>query len=145
MPPSLYLSLDSVIKKKTCALQVNLGVLHKNEQYEEDMIDILRFVHDYVPGNNELSESKPVKCLSGGDYLTFERHKEAQSAMQDARTPSSRLEGLIPKIEDFHTQMEWMQVLLLKYKTVKFHNNWQFRGQFNKTFTSVLYKCSQRV
>lgn len=83
------------------------------------MIDILRFVHDYVPGNNEESaESKPVKVLSGGDYLTFERHKEAQSAMQDARTPSSRMEGLIPKIEDFHAQMKWMQVhvLLLTYK-----------------------------
>ncbi|CAH3024181.1 unnamed protein product [Porites evermanni] len=55
------------------------------------------------------AESKPVKVLSSGDYLTFERHKEAQSAMQDTRTPSSRLEGLIPKIEDFHAQMEWMQ------------------------------------
>lgn len=76
------------------------------------MIDIARFVHDYVPNNNEdSSEIKPVKVLSGGEYLTFERHKEAQSAMQDARTPSSRLEGLIPKIEDFHAQMEWMQVL----------------------------------
>lgn len=83
------------------------------------MIDILRFVHDYVPGNNEdPAESKPVKVLSGGDYPTFERHKEAQSAMQDARTPSSRLEGLIPKIEDFHAQMKWMQVhvFLLTYK-----------------------------
>jgi len=60
-----------------------------------------------VPGNNEDSaESKPVKVLSGGDYLTFERHKEDQSAMQDARTPESRLEGLITKIEDFHAQMK---------------------------------------
>ena len=66
----------------------------------------------------ESAESKPVKVLSSGDYLTFERHKEAQTAMQDTRTPSSRLEGLIPKIEDFHAQMEWMQVhvLLLTYK-----------------------------
>lgn len=66
----------------------------------------------------ESAESKPVKVLSSGDYLTFERHKEAQSAMQDTRTPSSRLEGLIPKIADFHAQMEWMQVhvLLLTYK-----------------------------
>lgn len=70
------------------------------------MIDFLRFVHDYVTGNNEESaESKPVKVLSGGDYLTFARHKEAQSAMQDARTPSSRLEGLIPKIGDFHAKL----------------------------------------
>ena len=30
--------------------------------------------------------------------------------MQDARTPSTRLEGLIPKTEDFHTQAEWVKV-----------------------------------
>ena len=77
------------------------------------MIDIVTHLHKYVPGHNEnLSESTPVKVLSGGDYLTFVRHKEAQSAMQDARTPSARLEGLIPKTEDFHTQMEWMQVTI---------------------------------
>lgn len=52
-------------------------------------MDILRFVHNYVSGNDEDSaESKPVNVLSGGDYLTFERHKVAKSAMQDARTPS---------------------------------------------------------
>ncbi|CAB4018406.1 PREDICTED: uncharacterized protein LOC107345372 [Paramuricea clavata] len=77
--------------------KVNLGVLHKNEQYEKDMIDVASFLHKYVPGHDEASSSKPVKILSGGDYLTFERHKEAQSAMQDARTPSARLEGLIPE------------------------------------------------
>jgi hypothetical protein len=50
--------------------------------------------------------------LSGGDYLTFERHKEAQSAMQDARTPSARLEGFIPKFEDFHMQCEVLKVCI---------------------------------
>ena len=30
--------------------------------------------------------------------------------MQDARTPSARLEGLIPKIEDFCAQAEWTKV-----------------------------------
>lgn len=90
--------------------QVHLGVLRKNEQYEEDMIDILEFLHPYVPCHDPETTRKPVKVLSGGDYLTFERHKEAQSSMQDARTPSSRLEGLIPKVEDFHNQAEWMKV-----------------------------------
>ena len=53
--------------------QVNLGVLHKNEQYEEDMIDIVTYLHKYVPGHNKnCPESTPVKVLSGGDYLTFE-------------------------------------------------------------------------
>ncbi len=78
------------------------------------MIDLAHFMHSYVPGHDEESEEKPVKVLSGGDYLTFERHKEAQSAMQDARTPSARMEGLIPKIEDFHAQMEWCEVMRLQ-------------------------------
>ena len=92
--------------------QVHLGVLRKNEQYEEDMIHILQWLHPYVPGHSDDDDAnkKPIKVLSGGDYLTFERHKEAQSAMQDARTPSARLEGLIPKTEDFHTQAEWVKV-----------------------------------
>ena len=64
----------------------------------------------YVSHHDPKSVSKPDKVLSGGDYLIFERHKAAQSAMQDARTPSSRLEGLIPKIEDFHCQAEWLKV-----------------------------------
>jgi hypothetical protein len=90
-------------------------VLQKNEQYEAEMIDLLDWIHKYVPGHSENdAASKPVKVLSGGDYLTFERHKEAQSAMQDARTPSTRMEGLIPKTEDFHTQAEWTKVLLIK-------------------------------
>ena len=84
--------------------------MRKNEQHEDDMLDISEWLHPYVPGHNEESDSKPVKVLSGGDYLTFEHHKEAQSSMQDARTPSARLEGFIPKIEDFHTQAEWLKV-----------------------------------
>lgn len=88
-----------------------MGVLKKNEQKEDDMIDILEWLHQYVPGHSE-SDSKPTKVLSGGDYLTFERHKEAQSAMQDARTPSARLEGFIPKFEDFHMQCEVLKVCI---------------------------------
>ena len=33
-------------------------------------------------------QKKPVKTLSGGDYLTFERHKQAQSDKRTGRTPS---------------------------------------------------------
>ena len=56
-----------------------------------------------------------MKALSGGDYLTFERHKEAQSAMQDAKVPSARLEGFIPKFEDSHMQAELLKVCVLHY------------------------------
>ena len=33
-------------------------------------------------------QKKPVKTLSGGDYLTFQRHKQAQSDKRTGRTPS---------------------------------------------------------
>lgn len=86
--------------------------MRKNEQKEEDMIDLLQWVHQYVPGhsNEDNPEVIPVKVLNGGDYLTYERHKGAQSSMQDARTPSAQLLGLLSKFEDFHAQCEWVKV-----------------------------------
>lgn len=93
-----------------------MGVVQKNEQYNDQMVDICQFLHKYVPGhddNEEKSSSSPVKVLSGGDYLTFERHKSAQSSMANGRTASSRLEGLIPKMEEFHNQSELLKVCIL--------------------------------
>ena len=52
----------------------------KSEQYNEDVTDICEFIHKYVPGHDESDDwnKKPEKKpLSGGDYLTFERHKQA--------------------------------------------------------------------
>ena len=43
-----------------------------------------------------------------GDYLTYERGKEALMAMAN----SSELTGFIPGISDFHLQMELDQVLV---------------------------------
>ena len=58
-----------------------MGVLKKNEQFNEDMTVICTFLNKYAPGAQEENDSrKPDKVLSGGDYLTFERHKQAQSS-----------------------------------------------------------------
>ena len=49
-----------------------MGVLRKNEQYNDQMVDICQFLHKFVPkhdDNEEQSLLKPVKVLSGGDYL----------------------------------------------------------------------------
>lgn len=67
------------------------------------MTDIVQSVHDCVSNDDEYSsEIKLIKDLSDGEYLTFERHQGLQCAIPDARTPSSKLKGLIPQIEDFH-------------------------------------------
>ncbi len=78
------------------------------------MTDICEFIHKFVPGHDDSEnwEAIPEKVLSGGDYLTFERHKQAQSSKRNGRTPSRRLEGLIPKMEEFHNQAELLKVRL---------------------------------
>ena len=89
---------------------MHLGVINKNETKKDDMIDIVAHLHQYTPGHNLETEQTPAKVLSGGDYLTFERQKAAQSAKADGRNPSKRMEGLVSKMEDFHAQAEWQQV-----------------------------------
>ena len=95
-----------------------MGVLLKNEQYNDQMVDICQYMHSQVPCHNDDPNDTtevPVKTLSGGDYLTFERHKSAQSSMANGRTPSSRLEGLIPKMEEFHNQAELLKVYIWSF------------------------------
>ena len=87
-----------------------MGVLQKNESKNEDMTDICKFLHKYVPGHNPEVDTRPVKILSGGDYLTFERHKQSQVSVSDDETPSLKLEGLVPKMEEFHNQAEVIKV-----------------------------------
>lgn len=89
-----------------------MGVLKKNECKNEDMVDICKFLHQYVPGHDTDSQSKLSKLLSGGDYLSFERHKQAQMSLKDDENPSLRLEGLVPKMEEFHNQAEFLRVCI---------------------------------
>ncbi|XP_060583148.1 uncharacterized protein LOC132739445, partial [Ruditapes philippinarum] len=103
-----YISHRFMAYTKRKTEKVILGVLPKNETKIDDMVEICQFLHKYVP---TCRDGEPVKCLSGGDYLTFERHKKAQSTMQDSRTASERLEGLQAKFEEFHTQAEVNKVV----------------------------------
>ena len=60
--------------------RLHIGLLHKNENKLDEMQDIVSFLHTYVPGHEGdiTSTRKPCKISSGGDYLTFERHRGAQ-------------------------------------------------------------------
>ena len=82
------------------------------------MTEICAFLNKYVPGAREETR-KPDKVLSGGDYLTFERHKQAQSSKRNGRTPMKRMEGLVPKMEEFHNQAEFLQVNLHSFEYIE--------------------------
>jgi hypothetical protein len=85
-----------------------LGVLNKDENVGKDMIDILKFLHQFVPVG---PEGEPISVLSFGDLLTCERQQNSQEDQRDSPTAFKRLEGLIPCIADFHTFGNFLQVL----------------------------------
>ena len=85
--------------------QMCLGVLEKNENHLEDIIDIMRFMHDFTERDGEV-----LRTLSYGDELTCERELNAQEDMRDGDTQVKRMEGLIPCISDFHAFGNFLNV-----------------------------------
>ncbi|KAL5007069.1 hypothetical protein ScPMuIL_015875 [Solemya velum] len=77
---------------------VNLGVLRKNEQYNDQIKDICEFMDKYVPGhsvydaNSHPTQAGPVR-------------------KRNSRTPNKRMEGLVAKMEEFHNQAELLQFI----------------------------------
>ena len=85
----------------------------KSENITSEMIDILRYCHQYVP--------QSAGCLHpiffGGDQLTSERARNGQLAVQDADTEAGRLKGFICKSEDWHCRVALLECIFsLLYK-----------------------------
>lgn len=88
-------------------MQVPLGVLAKSEQKGEDMVDIMEYIHRYVPTTTN-GDMFPI--LFGGDQLTRERASNAKDTKLQSSKPIKRLLGLVPKVEDWHTRVVFNQV-----------------------------------
>ena len=58
--------------------KINLGILFKNENKGEDMIDILRYLQGLVPSHGEGDEEKFERISVVGDQLTVERGVEGK-------------------------------------------------------------------
>jgi L1 cell adhesion molecule like protein len=110
-------SYEAEMSKKS---EVPLGILAKNENRGGEMIDIMNHLHsNYVPtlekeetvvvGSTQekvdVIASKTHKILFGGDQLTAARARSAIRNVDNGDTASSKLSGLIPVIEDWHTKM----------------------------------------
>jgi L1 cell adhesion molecule like protein len=84
-------------------------LLFKNENLNDEMVEILDELHNkYVPlkkvnpgledGDTEVHKA----VFFGGDQLTEERARNSQNSRGEGDTTYERLEGLIPKVEDWH-------------------------------------------
>ena len=82
-------------------------IVWETEQTSEGIIDILEYQHSLVPHMN----GRPVQLFAVGDQKTFERSLAGQSDRSDSPTPSTRFEGLLPAIADFHAYGNFYEVL----------------------------------
>lgn len=96
----------------------------KNENKSDDMVDIMKHMHQYVP-YDEYEEEQMVEgiaetvtvtkasaypILFGGDQLTAARARSARKAKVNSVVPAKRFHGLIPVAEDWHTRMNYLGV-----------------------------------
>lgn len=101
-------------------IQVPLGVILKNENVVEDMIDILDKLHDYVPSihqnkvdiatQREVCDDLMHEILFGGDQVTRKRAETAKEGRKNDTSLKKKLKGIIPVCEDWHTKKIFLEV-----------------------------------
>ena len=84
-------------------------MITKSEQKTEDMVDILEHVQKYVPVT---ANGVVHPLLFGGDQLTRERADGAKDAKLQSSSTMKKLRGILPKIEDWHARVVFMQVYM---------------------------------
>lgn len=82
--------------------------MFKDENRGEDMVDILRNLHEWVPkaDSEEIFDRVPVV----GDQKTLERGLEGQFSVSNAYTRGRRLEGLYFQLADWHLENKFLGV-----------------------------------
>ena len=104
--------------------QVPLGLTFRNENVNEDMIEILQQFHDYLPQTH-------IGGIDGqlfsGDQLSIERAVNMISSVANGYTPKDRLEGINLQLGDWHAGVKLLSVsktILIKNITVHFSTNY---------------------
>ena len=101
-----------------------LGILPKDENKYEDMMDILQHIQRYVPskhverdfivpGSDEVvtvQDEDFTTTLVGGDQLTVARVRGAQLIRSNSGTNRDRFTGILPVAEDWHAKQCLLQV-----------------------------------
>lgn len=104
-------------------IQIPLGILPKNENKYDDMLDILDHVQQYVPSKQvptkvvhtdgeieTINDMQFHTSIIGGDQLTAARIRGARLIRSDTATSQLRIDGLLPTAEDWHAKICFMEV-----------------------------------
>ncbi len=122
-------------------LQIPLGVIPKNENEAEGMVDILEQMSEYVPdvqvqqgrgeadsdgqGQEGRGEVVPFPVPLAGDMLTATRARTARE-IRVTSCGKKALRGLIPFPADWHAKVNFMEVRVAACTAslVQFRSDW---------------------
>lgn len=88
-------------------MKVPMGIIFKNENINEEMIEVLKTFHSYLP---EKGNGKVDGQLFTGDQLTVERTVNVISSVANGMTEADRLEGIHMQLGDWHTSVKILNV-----------------------------------
>ena len=90
-----------------CIMQIPLGVITKNEQKMEEMIEIMEQLQSYIPRYKEGSQ---MQIFFAGDQLTCERIRGAKRARKQPDDTSQRFSAFVENPGDWHALVAFYQV-----------------------------------
>lgn len=99
------------------------------------MVSILSQLHQYVPTRSErqtitvpstgdieeVQADSLHRLLVGGDQLTSERIRGAQSLRKNSTTSTGRLDGFVPVSEDWHAKVCFLHVCFVMGRLIYFY------------------------
>ena len=87
--------------------QTPLGLILKNENVNEDMVEILKQFQSYLPQTGDQGVDGQV---FSGDQLTVERAVNVIASVANGFTPKDRLEGINMQLGDWHAAVKLLSV-----------------------------------
>ena len=87
-----------------------MGVIFKNENTTEDMIEILKEFQSYLPYTIVNGMKVFTNQLCAGDQLSVERAVNSIHSVSNGYTPEGRLEGFTMQLGDWHTGVKILEV-----------------------------------
>jgi hypothetical protein len=109
VPQHIQHEYSEIMKQKSTV--VPIGVIPKNENVTEEMVQIMEDLQMYAPTLTQ-GEHSLKRILFCGDQLTVERARSSQEARINSDTMQEALLGLEPAIADWHAEANFLQVCL---------------------------------
>lgn len=129
--------IESEILSLNTNTQNPLGILPRDENKTEHMVDIMDVLQQYVPMVEMVKDyhvpsiGRTVQVVTAlthpiqfaGDQKTAVRARGAQKAKVNEVSPSRRLAGLVPVVADWHTKVILLNVSPLHIQIAQENDN----------------------